>query len=79
MKYRSRVDIIAAILKAAETGAAKTRLSRVARISFDQLLQDSYLPLLLSKGLLEHSKKDRVYRITDLGRMFLVKYQKIKI
>lgn len=72
MVNRSRVDIVAAILKAAQNGAMKTRLMYDSRISFLQL--DEYLKFLLEREMIQHVPNEKLYRITDSGRSFLDSY-----
>lgn len=75
MKYRSRMDIAAAILDIARGGSIKTRIMYNAFLSFPQLKE--YLDLLLKGGLLEHDESGRTYNTTDKGRRFLKMYQEI--
>lgn len=75
MKYRSRMDIAAAILEIAQDGAIKTRIMYNAFLSFPQLKE--YLDLLLKGGLLLHEEGDRTYHTTDKGRRFLKMYREV--
>lgn len=75
MKYRSRMDIAAAILEIAQDGAIKTRIMYNAFLSFPQLKE--YLDLLLKGELLEHEESDRTYHTTEKGRRFLKMYREV--
>ena len=77
MRYRTRNDIIAELLKIALDGTTKTKLMYNGYLSYRQL-QD-YLPLLLGNGLLEFDGKGRKYHTTKKGRDFLDVYERTKI
>ena len=55
MKYRSRTDIITAILGAAVGGATKTKIMYGAYLSYAQVKE--YLDFLLAKSLLERDEQ----------------------
>jgi predicted transcriptional regulator len=73
MKYRSRTDIIAMILRGAMTGATKTRLMYRAYISYAQVQE--YLEFLQEKGLLTYEPEQ--YKLTEKGLYFLRVYDQI--
>lgn len=75
VKYRSRMDIAAAMLDISQDGAIKTRIMYSAFLSFPQLKE--YLGLLTDAGLLEHAEKEREYHTTDKGKRFLRMYQEV--
>jgi predicted transcriptional regulator len=89
MKNRSRMDIAAAILEAAQGGQVKTRIMYKALIPSEQFKQ--YLELLVDCGLLKkeakrggeekrkrkHSKRGNVYTTTRKGLRFLKLYREI--
>lgn len=75
MKYRSRMDIAAAILEIAQGGAIKTRIMYKAFLSFPQLKE--YLELLLDGGLLEYSEEEKEYYTTEKGKQFLKMYKDV--
>jgi len=52
MKYRSRTEIVAMILEAANGGATKTRIMYKAFLSYAQLRE--YLSVLIENNLLEY-------------------------
>jgi len=70
MKYRSKLYIIADILKAAENGSKKTRIMYLANLSY-QLLE-KYLWKVINAGLMEHNGEH--YVLTEKGRIFLEKF-----
>ncbi len=75
MKYRSRVDIIAAILEIAKEGSIKTRIMFGAALSFTQLKE--YTTVLIELGLMERSEATGLYRTTESGLKFLHMYREI--
>jgi len=76
-KYRSRFDIIVAILKAAADGALQTTIMYSVYLSFTQV--KDYLDVLTRRGLLQKDMKTMRFRTTARGREFLKKYEWIKI
>jgi predicted transcriptional regulator len=81
--HRSRIDIIASILRAAEGGARKTHIMYRCNLSFRQL--HIYLNLLEERGLLESvrtrsgEKNDSsTYKTTRKGRSFIQAYRNIR-
>jgi len=72
MKYRSRTDITAQILEAANGGAAKTKIMYKAYLSFAQLKQ--YMSMLLVDGMLEHDQRTNEYKTTAKGLKLLKTY-----
>jgi predicted transcriptional regulator len=77
-RYRSRNEIIAAILQVAFEGSLRTNIMYQAFLSFNQLSKE-YLPLLLENGLLEYDTKDQKYRTTRKGKEFLDVYDQLKL
>jgi predicted transcriptional regulator len=75
VKYRSRMDIAAAILEIAQGGAIKTRIMYRAFLSFPQLKE--YLELLLDGGLLEYVPEEKEYYTTEKGKHFLKMYKEV--
>ena len=77
MKYRSRTDIAAAILKSAieENGAGMTRIMYNSFLSFNQIKE--YLSLLVTSGLLEYHEGNRKYKTTIKGKRFLKLYENV--
>lgn len=69
MKYRSRMDIAADILKIGGEGAIKTRIMHRAFLSHPQLKE--YLGLLADAGFLEYQVESKKYYTTAKGRHFV--------
>lgn len=80
MKNRSRPDIIAIILEAANGGITKTRLLTRANLTSGQLRQ--YLSVLIEKKLVmelaDEDKRHIAYRTTELGMRYLSMYAALK-
>ncbi len=76
MKYRSRTDIAAQVLKAAgDGGATKTRIMYKAFLSYAQLKE--YLAVLDANGLLDFDKNTQTYRTTERGHRFLQSFERL--
>jgi predicted transcriptional regulator len=76
--YRSRTEIAAQILQAANdyNEITKTKIIYIAFLSYKQLQE--YLPLLIQNGLLEYLEGTKSYKITEKGLKFLKIYEKIE-
>ena len=72
MKYRSRTDIVALILEAANGGATKTKIMYKAFLSYAQLKE--YLTVLLEKDVLEYEDETQLFRTTEKGLRLLQMY-----
>lgn len=75
MKYRSRTDIVATVLEAANGGATKTRIMYKAYLSYAQLKE--YLSILLENGLLKYEEGELKYKTTEKGLHFMKTYSQI--
>jgi predicted transcriptional regulator len=64
---RDKIDIVAAVLKAAETGAGITHLFVSANLSY--ALTKKYLKIAIESGLLQPN--GQLYEITEKGRRYL--------
>jgi predicted transcriptional regulator len=71
-KYRHRLDILADVVKVADTGARKTRIMYFANLSF--LLLNKYLEDALHVGFLQ--THGDVFFVTKKGKAFLERYRK---
>ena len=71
-KYRSKVEITAAILNAVGKGAKKTRIMYIANLSYNLL--EKYLKKIIKASLLRVN--DNFYRVTEKGRIFLERYER---
>ncbi|MFZ0317383.1 MAG: winged helix-turn-helix domain-containing protein, partial [Nitrososphaeraceae archaeon] len=75
MKYRSRTEIVAMILEAANGGATKTRIMYKAFLSYAQLRE--YLSVLIENNLLEYLEGSQTYKTTEKGLNFLKMHNEI--
>lgn len=76
--YRSRVDIIADILKVIkENGAKKTQIMYGANLSYNVLTR--YLKMVLEASLIKLENSKRYYILTDKGREFLERYREYSL
>ena len=78
---RSQWDIMASVLRLAESPMSKTRIMYGANLSFRQL--ERYLAFLLDSGFLDvkeerHSKVTRLFFTTDSGSSFLEAYRRLE-
>ena len=69
MKYRSRTEIVATILEAANGGTTKTKIMYKAFLSYAQLRE--YLSVLIENNLLEYLEGSQIYKTTEKGLNFL--------
>jgi predicted transcriptional regulator len=69
MKYRSRSEIVAMILEAANGGVTKTKIMYKAFLSYAQLKE--YLSVLIANNLLEYLEGPQMYKTTEKGLNFL--------
>lgn len=76
MKYRSRTEIVAMILDAANGGSTKTKIMYKAFLSYNQLRE--YLSMLIENNLIEYLEGSPVYKTTEKGLMFLQKNNEIE-
>jgi len=76
---RTRMEIVASILKVASDGALKTHIMYKANLSHRQLKK--YLGFLEERGLLsqiaDEDRGSRIYRITERGIEFLREYSHV--
>jgi predicted transcriptional regulator len=75
MKYRSRTDIIAMILRASVNGATKTRIMYGAYLSYAQVKE--YISFLIEKNLISYEEGSGLYRLTENGMKLLRVYEGI--
>ena len=75
MKYRSRTEIVAMILEAANGGATKTKIMYKAFLSYAQLKE--YLSVLIENNLLEYLEGSQTYKTTEKGLNFLKMHNEI--
>src|SRR5271156_648339 len=75
MKYRSRSEIIAMILQAANKGATKTRIMYAAYLSYAQVKE--YLAFLQTKGLISYEEGTQLFRLTEKGLHYMSTFDEI--
>jgi predicted transcriptional regulator len=75
MKYRSRTEIVAMILEAANGGVTKTKIMYKAFLSYAQLKE--YLSVLIANNLLEYLEGSQTYKTTEKGLNFLKMHNEI--
>ncbi len=75
MKYRSRTEIVAMILEAANGGATKTRIMYKAFLSYAQLRE--YLSVLIENNLLEYLEGTQSYKTSEKGFNLLKMHNEI--
>jgi len=80
VKNRSRPDIMAIILEAANGGITKTRLLTKANLTSGQLRQ--YMSVLIEKNLVvelaDEDKRHMAYRTTEKGMRYLAIYSALR-
>jgi predicted transcriptional regulator len=77
LRYRSRTDIIAKILRSA-AGEYKVGVTRIMYESYTSYAQiKEYLPFLVHNGFLEYDEGKRKYRTTKKGKYFLKLYSDV--
>ena len=75
MKYRSRSEIVALILEAANGGATRTKIMYKAFLSFVHLR--GYLSVLLENELIEYDAGGKICKTTPRGIRLLEVYNQI--
>jgi predicted transcriptional regulator len=69
MKNRSRAEMLATMLKAANGGTTKTKIMYSAFLSYSQLKE--YLDILKENNLIECLEGTQTYRTTEKGLNYL--------
>ncbi|MGE0243508.1 MAG: winged helix-turn-helix domain-containing protein [Nitrososphaeraceae archaeon] len=75
MKNRSRTEILATMLEAANGKATKTKIMYSAFLSYAQLKE--YLSILTKNNLIEYLEGTQTFRTTEKGLNFLKMYHEI--
>lgn len=80
--HRSKIDIIADVLRETDGGARKTQIMYGCNLSFKQL--QNYLKFLLDRGLLRRvperkGENSRSFKITRKGQSLLRAYDRLKV
>jgi predicted transcriptional regulator len=79
MRYRSRTDIVAQILEAANggDGATQAKIMYKAFLSYVQLRE--YLTLMVENGLLKYYQREQIYKTTEKSNRFLRLYNQTEV
>jgi predicted transcriptional regulator len=85
MRYRSRTDIVAQILEAANGGgdggggggATQAKIMYKAFLPYAQLKE--YLILMVENGLLKYDQREQIYKSTEKSNRFLRLYNQIEV
>ena len=75
MKYRSRTEIVANILNAANGRATKTKIMYVAFLSYAQLKE--YLSVMIENNLIEYLDGTHEFKTTEKGLNYLKMHNEI--
>jgi predicted transcriptional regulator len=73
MENRSKEQITALILEAANRGSTKTEMMYEAVLTYEKLSE--YCTALLESGLIEYQIDERTYKTTEKGLSFLRDYR----
>jgi predicted transcriptional regulator len=73
MENRSKEEITALILEAANRGSTKTEMMYEAFLTYEKLSE--YCTALLESGLIEYQIGERTYKTTEKGLSFLRDYR----
>jgi len=71
--YRSKLDIIADMLRVANNGAKKTQIMYQANLSY--ILLAKYLKEVVKAGLIHFERAENRYVLTSKGKEFLERYK----
>ena len=81
MRYRSRTDIVAQILEAANgsdgRGATQAKIMYKAFLRHAQL--NEYLTIMVENRLLKYDQRERLYKTTEKSNMFLRLYNQVEV
>ena len=76
MGNRSRTEIVAMILDAANGGETKTKIMYIAFLSYNQVHE--YLSILIENNLIEYLDGTQTYKTTEKGLHFLKLHNEIR-
>ncbi len=76
-KYRSRADIVCAILRVATEGAKKSRITSHAYVSYPHIKE--YINFLLDNDMLKYNPESRNYHTTEKGHRLIKLYDEAKM
>jgi predicted transcriptional regulator len=75
MGNRSRTEIVAMILDAANGGTTKTKIMYIAFLSYNQL--NEYLSILIENNLIEYLDGTKTFKTTEKGLNLLKIHNKM--
>jgi predicted transcriptional regulator len=75
MKNRSRTEILALILEAANGGATKTKIMYNVYLTYNQL--KNYLSVMIENNLIEYLEGTHKFKTTEKGLNFLKMHNEI--
>ena len=75
MKNRSRTEILALILEAANEGATKTKIMYNVYLTYNQL--KNYLSVMIENNLIEYLEGTHKFKTTEKGLNFLKMHNEI--
>jgi len=75
MKNRSRTEIVALILEAANGGATKTKIMYNVYLTYNQL--KNYLSVMIENNLIEYLEGTHKFKTTEKGLKFLTTHNAI--
>ena len=75
MGNRSRTDIVAMILEAANAGETKTKIMYFAFLSYNQVKE--YISVLIENNLIEYLDGSNKFKTTEKGLFFLKMHNEI--
>jgi predicted transcriptional regulator len=70
MTYRSRTEIVAMILDAANGGTTKTKIMYKVMLTYNQIR--NYLSILIENNLIEYLDGTQTFRTTEKGLNLLI-------
>ena len=79
MRHRSKSDIVAQILEAANgrgDGVTQTKIMYKAFLPYMRLKE--YLTIMVENGLLKYDQRERLYKTTEKSNRFLRLYNQIE-
>ena len=76
MGNRSRTEIVAMILDAANGGETKTKIMYFAFLSYNQL--NEYLSILIENNLIEYLDGTKTFKTTEKGLNYLKMHNEIR-
>ena len=68
MTYRSRTEIVAMILDAANGGTTKTKIMYKVMLTYNQIR--NYLSILIENNLIEYLDVTQTFRTTEKGLIY---------